>query len=150
MGTTATSRKPIDILLVEDNAGDVVLTREAFDELDIPPALHVARDGDETLDFLYQRGQHESARRPDLILLDLNMPGRNGKEVLAAIKDEQSLRVIPVVILTSSEAENDVAQCYGLHASAYVVKPVNLDDFQRVVKAVEAFWLNAVTYSRPE
>lgn len=140
----SSNRQQIEILLVEDSPGDVELTQEAFLGAKIANRLHVVRDGDEALEFLYQRGRHESAVRPDLILLDLNMPRKNGKEVLAIIKADETLREIPVIVLTSSEAEMDVAKSYQLHANAYIIKPVSLQQFLQIVEAVEMFWLSVV------
>lgn len=142
--TYSKNPQPIDILLVEDNPGDVELTQEAFHEANIATRMHVARDGDEALDFLYRRGAHAEAVRPDIILLDLNMPGKNGKEVLEIIKQDYALKDIPVIVLTSSEADMDVAKSYSLHANAYIVKPLNLTQFVQVVQAVEMFWLSVV------
>lgn len=138
------TQQPIEILLVEDNPGDIELTQEAFLTAHIPTDIQVVRDGDEALDYLYRSIQYEKAKRPDLILLDLNMPGKNGKEVLAIIKKEEALKDIPVIILTSSEAEMDIAKSYELHANAYIVKPSSLQQFQLVVEAVEMFWLSVV------
>lgn len=136
--------QPIEILLVEDSPGDVELTQEAFHAAEIANRLHVTRDGNEALEFLWRRGCYESAVRPDLILLDLNMPGKDGKEVLAIIKEDENLKEIPVIVLTSSEAEMDIAKSYALHANAYIVKPVSLNQFLHVVEAVEMFWLSVV------
>ena len=126
--------QPIQILLVEDNSGDIELTQEAFQDAIIPNTIHVTRNGDEALDFLYKREFYKNVSRPDLILLDLNMPGKNGKEVLAIIKNDESLKDIPVLIFTSSEAENDVVKSYSLHANAYIVKPIMLPQFLEVVE----------------
>lgn len=139
-----TNPQPIEILLVEDSAGDVELTQEAFLDAKIANRIHVTRDGDEALEFLYRRGRHESAVRPDMVLLDLNMPGKNGKEVLAIIKEDDDLKEIPVIVLTSSEAEMDIAKSYQLHANAYIIKPVSLQQFLQIVEAVEMFWLSVV------
>jgi CheY-like chemotaxis protein len=136
-------RQPVEILLVEDSPGDVELTQEAFQGTKIANRLHVVCDGDEALEFLYQRGRHENVVRPDLVLLDLNMPGKNGKEVLAIIKQDDRLKDIPVIILTSSEAETDIARSYALYANAYLVKPMNLEEFFQVAEAV-MFWLSVV------
>jgi chemotaxis family two-component system response regulator Rcp1 len=138
------SPQPIEILLVEDNPGDVELTQEAFLEAKIPYHLHVVYDGDEALEYLYKQGRHEKAIRPDLVLLDLNMPGKDGKEVLAIIKEDAGLKDIPVNILTSSEAEMDIVKSYALHANAYIVKPANLLQFLEVIEGVESFWLSIV------
>lgn len=139
-----TMGKPIEILLVEDNPGDVRLTREALKEGKVRNNLHVAEDGDKALAFLRQGGNGASAPRPDLILLDLNLPKRDGREVLAEIKSDPSLRCIPVVILTTSRAEEDILKTYDLHANCYITKPVNLEQFISVVKAIEDFWLTIV------
>lgn len=139
-----TVSQPIEILLIEDNAGDIELTQEAFQEAKIPNRIHVVRDGDEALEFLYRKGKYEDAVRPDIMLLDLNMPGKNGKEVLAIVKEDEYLKDIPIIIITSSEAEMDVAKSYALHVNAYIVKPVSLQQFLQVVEAVEMFWLSVV------
>lgn len=136
--------QPVEILLVEDNIGDVELTQEAFIKAKIANNLRVVSNGDEALEFLYQRGKYEGSVRPDLILLDINMPGKNGKEVLAVIKDDDVLKEIPVIVLTSSEAEMDVAKSYELHANAYIVKPMSLAQFLHIVEAVDTFWLSVV------
>jgi CheY-like chemotaxis protein len=133
-----------DILLVEDNPGDVRLTREAFEAGNIANTLHVVTDGVEALAFLHQRGDHEAAPRPDIVLLDLNLPGKNGDEVLAEINDDPDLESIPVIVLTSSEAEEDVLQSYELQANAYLTKPVDPGEFIDIVKRFKAFWLEVV------
>lgn len=135
---------PIDILLVEDNPGDVRLTEEAFKEAKINNTLHVVTDGKEALDYLYRRGDHEGASLPNLILLDLNLPKVNGMEVLEDIKDDADLRRIPVVILTGSEAEEEVVRGYELHTNAYLTKPVNPDEFIDLVRSFEEFWFTLV------
>lgn len=134
----------IDILLVEDNPGDVRLTREALRDAKVANNLTVVSDGVEALAFLQQTDQFADAIRPDLILLDLNLPKRNGREVLAEIKINPDLRTIPVVILTSSAAEEDIVRSYELHANCYVTKPFGLEQFMEVVKAIEDFWLTFV------
>jgi chemotaxis family two-component system response regulator Rcp1 len=136
--------RPIEILLVEDNPGDVRLTREALKEGKIKNNLHVVEDGAAALDFLERRGSHAGAPVPDLVLLDLNLPKVNGGEVLAEIKRSQRLRRIPVVVLTTSEAEEDILRSYELHANCYVTKPVGLEQFLRVVKQIDSFWLEVV------
>lgn len=141
--------KPIEILLVEDSEADVELTREAFREARINNTLHVACDGAEALDFLYRRGKFTEAVIPDMILLDLNLPKRDGREVLEVIKNDPQLKVIPVVILTSSSAEKDVVKTYKLHANCYVVKPVDFDQFMEVIRSIEDFWLSVVTFPKP-
>ncbi len=134
----------ITILLVEDNPGDVRLTREALKEGKIRNTLYDVQDGVEALAFLRQTGQYANAVRPDLILLDLNLPKKSGLDVLAEIKDDHDLKRIPVVVLTTSQAEQDVLRSYDRHANAYVTKPVDLDQFIVVVKSIEDFWLEIV------
>lgn len=136
--------QPIEILLVEDNPGDVRLTREALRDGKVRNTLHAVEGGELALDFLHRRGAYADVNRPDLILLDLKLPGKSGLEVLAEIKADVALRCIPVVILTSSQAEQDIARSYDLHANAYVSKPVDLDRFIEAVKAIEGFWLEIV------
>ena len=135
---------PIDILLVEDNPGDVRLTVEALKEARVLNVLSVARDGVDALDFLRQEGSHADAPRPDLILLDLNLPKKDGREVLAEIKADESLKRIPVVVLTTSRAEQDIVKSYDLHANCYITKPVDLEQFIEVVQSIEDFWLTIV------
>jgi len=136
---------PVEILLVEDNPGDVRLTREAWKEGKLRNNLHVAEDGVEALAFLRKQGRHAGAARPDLILLDLNLPRKDGREVLAEIKQDPNLKHIPVVILTTSKAEQDILRTYDLHANCYIAKPLDMDQFIRVVKSIEEFWLETVT-----
>ena len=134
----------VQILLVEDNPGDVRLTREALKEAKFRNKVQVVGDGVEALAYLRQQGQYSGAMRPHLIMLDLNLPRMDGREVLAAIKKDADLRRIPVVVLSSSEAETDIARAYELHANAYVTKPVDIDHFLQVVKAIEEFWVEIV------
>ena len=134
----------VEILMVEDNPGDVRLTQEAFKEGKVRNKMHVVEDGVEALAFLRHEGQYADAPRPDLILLDLNLPKRNGREVLAEIKEDPDLRRIPVVILTISQAEEDILKTYDLHANCYITKPVDLDQFIKVVKSIEDFWFGIV------
>lgn len=136
--------RPIEVLLVEDNPGDVRLTREALKEGKVHNNLHVAPDGVEALAFLRREGRYADAVRPDLILLDLNLPRKGGREVLEEIKGDPALRHIPVVILTSSQAEQDIARAYDLHANCYISKPVDLDQFITVVRSIEDFWFTVV------
>lgn len=136
--------RPAEILLVEDNSADVRLTREALREGKLHNKLHVATDGVDAMAFLRREGPYADAVRPDLILLDLNLPKKDGREVLEDIKADASLRTIPVVILTSSEAEQDILRAYDLHANCYVTKPVDLDQFIHVVKTIEQFWFAIV------
>jgi chemotaxis family two-component system response regulator Rcp1 len=144
MGNRETRGKPIEILLVEDNAGDVRLTREALKDAKVITSLHVARDGEEAMEFLYRKGKYVGAPRPDLVLLDLNLPRKDGREVLAEIKADEDLKRIPVVILTTSKSEEDVLKSYNLHANCYVTKPLDLDRFIGVVRAIEDFWFTVV------
>jgi chemotaxis family two-component system response regulator Rcp1 len=139
---------PIEILLVEDNPGDARLTREALRDAKVRNNLHVAPDGVEALAFLRRQGKHTTVPKPDLILLDLNLPKKDGREVLEEIKQDDQLRHIPVVILTTSQAERDIAESYRLRANAYVTKPVDLEQFLNVVQAIEHFWLEIVKLSR--
>jgi chemotaxis family two-component system response regulator Rcp1 len=136
--------KPIKILLVEDNPADVRLTTEALKEGKVLNNMSVANDGVEALAFLRQEGKHANAPRPDIILLDLNLPKKDGRGVLAEIKDDPHLKRIPVVVLTTSKAEEDILRTYDLHANCYITKPVDLDQFMAVVKAIEYFWLTIV------
>jgi chemotaxis family two-component system response regulator Rcp1 len=135
---------PIELLLIEDSPGDVRLTREAFREANQSIRLHVASDGVEAMAFLRQEGVHDHAPRPDLILLDLNLPKMDGREVLAHIKEDPSLKLIPTVILTTSDAEADIVKSYQLQANCYLTKPVQLATFERLVKSINDFWLTAV------
>ncbi len=136
--------KPVEILLVEDNPGDVRLTREALKEAKVINHLTVLKDGVEALAFLRREGQYATAPRPHLILLDLNLPKKDGREVLAEIKDDEELKRIPVVVLTTSQDEQDVLKTYDLHANCYVTKPVDLNQFITVVKSIEDFWFGIV------
>lgn len=135
---------PADILLVEDNPGDIRLTQEAFKEGQVNNTLHVVEDGIEALDFLFQRNEFADAPRPDIILLDLNLPGKDGDEVLQELRNDPDLRHIPVIILTSSGAQEDVVKSYGLCANAYLTKPVDPAEFIDVVRTFEQFWLSIV------
>ncbi len=136
--------RPIEILLVEDNPGDIRLTIEALKEGKVRNNLSVAKDGVEALTFLKREGSFKNAPRPDLILLDLNLPRKDGRELLADIKADERLRRIPVVVLTTSKAEEDVLKTYNLHANCYITKPVDLDQFISVVKSIDEFWLTVV------
>ena len=136
--------RPVEILLVEDNPGDVRLTREALREGKVRNNLAVAADGVEAVAYLRKEGEYANAVRPDLILLDLNLPRKDGREVLEEIKADPALRNIPVVVLTSSQAEEDIVRAYDLHANCYVTKPVDLDQFIRVVESIEDFWFTIV------
>ena len=137
--------KPVEILLVEDNPGDADLAREALEESKIRNVLSVVSDGEKAMAFLRQSGQYAAAPRPDLILLDLNLPRKDGREVLAEIKTDEDLKRIPVVILTTSKEEEDILRSYNLHANCYITKPIDLHQFLKVVKSIEDFWLTIVT-----
>ena len=136
--------KPIDILLVEDNPGDADLAREALEGGKIRNNLFVVTDGEAAMDFLYNAGPYADMPRPDLILLDLNLPRKDGREVLADIKAHKDLKRIPVVILTTSKSEEDILKSYNLHANCYITKPLDLNQFIRVVRCIEDFWLSIV------
>ena len=143
MSETAFS-KPVEILLVEDNPGDVRLTQETMKEFKVLNNLSVVGDGVEAMAFLRREGKYAKASRPDLILLDLNLPKKDGREVLAEIKRDEQLKRIPVVILTTSGAEQDILKTYELHANCYIKKPVDLDQFSAVIKSIEQFWFTIV------
>ena len=136
--------RPIDILLVEDNPGDVRLTREGLKESRVPNTLHVVEDGVRALAFLRREGEYAGKPRPDIILLDLNLPKKDGREVLEEIKSDTSLRRIPVVVLTTSTSQEDVQKTYDLHANSYVTKPADLEQFIQVVKSLDDFWFSIV------
>ncbi|MEV0036566.1 response regulator [Streptomyces sp. NPDC050804] len=136
--------QPIEVLLVEDDAGDELMTREAFEDNKIRNTLRVVRDGEEALDYLYRRGVHQEAPRPDLILLDLNLPKYDGRQVLERIKTDPDLAPIPVVVLTTSSAEEDILRSYKLHANAYVTKPVDLEQFISAVRQIDEFFVTVV------
>ena len=136
---------PIEILLVEDNPGDVRLTKEALKEGKVYSNLHWVKDGVEAMEYLRREGKYSSVPRPDIILLDLNLPRKDGREVLEEIKRDEKLKRIPVVVLTTSKAEEDVLRTYNLHANCYVTKPVDLEKFMVVVKTIDSFWLTVVT-----
>lgn len=136
--------RALEILLVEDNPGDVRLTIEALRESKVPTEIHVVDDGEKALAFLRREGDYATARRPDLILLDLNLPRKNGREVLAEVKQDPDLKPIPIVVLTSSTAEQDIGHAYNLYANCYITKPVDLEQFLRVIQSIEDFWLVVV------
>ena len=141
--------RPIEILLVEDSPGDVRLTQEAFRITNQACRIHVATDGVEAMTFLRREGRHAGVPRPDIILLDLNLPKMDGREVLANIKGNESLKMIPTLILTMSEAEIDIVNSYQLQANCYLNKPVQLEAFEMLVRSIDDFWLNTVTLPRP-
>ncbi|WP_156685704.1 response regulator [Mycobacterium sp. Marseille-P9652] len=136
--------RAIEILLVEDDPGDELITREAFEHNKLKNNLHVAHDGEEGLDFLYKRGQFAEAPRPDLILLDLNLPKYDGRQLLEKVKSDPDLSRIPIVVLTTSSAEEDILRSYELHANAYVTKPVDLDQFINAVRQIDEFFIQVV------
>lgn len=146
MTVTVSAVRPIEILLVEDNEPDIILTQEAFEEARVANNLHVARDGVEALEFLYRRGPFEGKPRPDVVLLDINMPRKNGLEVLEEIKADPELRAIPVIVLTTSQADEDILRSYQSHASSYMVKPVGFENFFQAIRAFEGYWLSFVRY----
>ena len=134
----------VDILLVEDNPGDVRLTKEALKDAKVLNEIYVAKDGVEAMDFLYKKGQFAEAPVPDMILLDLNLPKKDGREVLAEIKKDPKLKHIPVIVLTTSKADEDIIKTYNLHANAYITKPVDLNRFVEIIHALEEFWFTIV------
>ena len=136
---------PIVILLADDDEDDRMMTEDAFRRHRLANEFHAVVDGEELMDFLKRRGKHKDAPRPDIILLDLNLPKKDGREVLSEIKQDENLRYIPVVILTTSKAEEDVLKSYHLHANCYVTKPVDLEKFITVVQSIDRFWLTVVT-----
>jgi two-component system response regulator len=140
--------QPIEVLLVEDDPGDELMTREAFDGHKISNRLHIVRDGEEALDFLFHRGEHRRAPKVDLILLDLNLPKYDGRQVLERIRADPDLTHVPVVILTTSSSEEDILRSYKLHANAYVTKPVDVNDFIAAVRQIDEFFLSVVRLPR--
>ena len=140
--------RPIEILLVEDNPGDVRLTVEAFKEAKVRNHISSVGDGEEALLFLRRQGKYTEVPRPDVILLDLNLPKKDGREVLSEVKEDPKLKQIPVVILTTSQAEQDILKSYSLHANCYITKPLNVDEFTSVVKQIEQFWFTIVKLPR--
>jgi two-component system, chemotaxis family, response regulator Rcp1 len=144
MTEPTTPGRPIELLLVEDSPGDVRLTREALKDAKIANNLHVVTDGEAALDFLHKRGAHENVPTPDLVLLDLNLPRMDGRQVLAQVKAHPTLRRIPICVVTTSQAERDIVQSYDLHANCYVSKPVDMDQFVTVVRSIQDFWFTIV------
>ena len=143
--TLGSEGRPVQILLVEDNPADARLTQEAISETEFQYRLHLAEDGEEAMEFLRMEGEHSGAPAPDLILLDLNLPGMDGREVLAELKADQDLRMIPVVVLTTSTAQQDLLYSYGLQANSYVNKPIDRDRFNDMIKSVLDYWINVST-----
>ena len=146
--TECTGWEIVDVLLVEDDPGDILMTREAFEHHKIQNKLHVVTDGEQALQFLHQTGEYADAPRPGLILLDLNLPRRSGHEVLAELKEDPGLRVIPVVILTTSQADEDILRSYALHANAYVSKPVDFERFMDVIRQIDNFFVSVAELPR--
>lgn len=144
MNTDSRDWRPIEILMVEDNPGDVDLTKEALEHAKVGNRLSVVGDGASAIEFLYRRGEYADAPRPDIIFLDLNLPRKDGREVLSEIRADAELAEIPVVILTTSEADEDILRAYQLHANCYITKPVSFQRFLEVIEAVEEFWLTVV------
>jgi len=148
MSNMENNTQPIEILLVEDNPGDARLTIEAMREAKVRNRIHVVEDGVEAMEFLRRQGRFGDAPRPDLILLDLNLPRKDGREVLAEVKADPDLKRIPIVVLTTSRAEEDVLRAYNLHANCYVTKPVDLEQFMKIVSQIDEFWVKVVTLPR--
>ena len=142
--TSKKNIKHIEILLVEDSPADILITREAFQDARLMNTIHVVEDGVKALEFLRREGTYASAPRPDLILLDLNLPRKNGREVLAEIKEHDEFKAIPVIVLTTSNADEDILNAYNLHANCYVIKPVGFDNFLKAVQSIENFWFSIV------
>ena len=140
-----TPSKPIELLLVEDSPTDVLMAKAAFESAKLLHHLHVVEDGEQALAFLRHEGMYANSPRPDLILLDLNLPRKDGREVLAAVKADDQLKVIPVVVLTTSKAEEDILKAYGLHANCYIAKPINFGGFAEIIRSIEHFWFSVVT-----
>ena len=141
--------EPVQVLLVEDSPGDIRLTREVLRDAKIANELHVVGDGEQAMAFLRRTGHYEGRRRPDLVLLDLNLPSKDGREVLAELNDDPELHLIPVIVLTTSAAEQDVLRSYDLKAACYITKPIDLDEFIAVVRSIEDFWLSIVRLPHP-
>ena len=137
--------KPLEILLVEDNKGDIGLITEFFSDAKVITNIHIAEDGEEAIRFLYGKDKFLGSKLPDIIILDLNLPKKDGREVLREIKENKDLKTIPVIILTTSSAEKDILRVYDLHANAYLIKPLDFDEFMKVIKSIEDFWFKAVT-----
>ena len=145
MKTESGEIRPIEILMVEDSPTDALIAREALDYAKVLNKLHIVENGEEAMAFLRREGKYAGVVRPDIILLDLNLPRKDGREVLAEIKADEALKLIPVVVLTTSKAEEDIIKAYGLHANCYITKPVNFDRFTEVVRSIEQFWFSVVT-----
>ncbi|HSW38420.1 MAG TPA: response regulator [Acidobacteriota bacterium] len=148
MTACAVERQPVEILLVEDNPGDIALTREVLIEAKIKNRLHVVNDGSDAIEFLCRKGKFENVPRPDIILLDLDLPKKDGRQVLAEIKGNGDTAQIPVVVLTTSKADDDIRQAYRLHANCFISKPSDFNQFLRIISSIEDFWLNIVQLPR--
>jgi two-component system, chemotaxis family, response regulator Rcp1 len=148
MMVSGTKLTPVEILLVEDNPVDVMMTKEVFASGRICNNLYVVEDGEEAIDFLYRRGKYSSMPLPDVILLDLNLPRKDGREVLAEIKEDESLRHIPIIVLTTSEDEDDILNSYELQANCFITKPVDMDQFTQVLECIGDFWFAVVQLPR--
>jgi len=144
--TIASKSRPAEIMLIEDNFGDVILIRKALQTTGITSNIQVADDGQMAFDMLHRRGAYASASLPDIILLDINLPKMNGVEVLRTIKEDSVLRRIPVIVMSSSKARTDISRCYDLHANAYIIKPANMEKLVEVMQAISQFWFNLVLY----
>ncbi|MBV8938638.1 MAG: response regulator [Alphaproteobacteria bacterium] len=150
LATLANQHRPVNILLIEDNYGDILLAKEAFSGASLAHNIYVASDGEQALEMLRKEGRYANLPTPDMILLDLNLPKKDGHQVLEEIKQDEALRCIPVAILSSSRAENDVEKSYQLHANSYIVKPPTLDSFTNVIRALENFWFTMVIMPDPK
>jgi len=140
----AGKNRPVELLLIEDNSGDILLTKEAFEEIEFSENLSVVTDGEMAIDFLYKQGRYQNAPSPDLIILDLNIPRIDGRELLAKIKTDPGLKKIPVLVLSTSKSERDIKQCYELQANCYLIKPVDFEEFLEIVRFIRDFWLGIV------
>ncbi len=145
-----TNTRPFEILMVEDNAGDIRLITEVFKDSELPHHLNIVRNGVAAIDYLHRRGEYAAAPRPDIILLDLNLPRKDGREVLDEIKSDSRLQLIPTIVLTSSEAQQDIQRSYALHANCYIIKPIDLDELIKKVQYIAAFWLTVIKLPHDE
>lgn len=136
--------RPVELLLIEDNSGDILLTKEAFEEINFSENLSVVTDGESALDFLYKRGRYENAQTPDLIILDLNIPRVDGREILNKVKNDDNLKKIPIIVLSTSKSDRDIKTCYELQANCYLIKPVDFEQFLEIVTYIRDFWLGMV------
>ena len=136
--------RPVELLLIEDNSGDILLTKEAFEEIGFSENLSVVTDGEAAIDFLYKQGRYQDAPSPDLIILDLNIPRVDGRELLAKIKGDPMLKKVPIIVLSTSKSDRDIKTCYELQANCYLIKPVDFEEFLQIVTYIRDFWLNMV------